>query len=188
MILQIFGLALIIHLIATDFTYKKGNQLVLLKESNYYDIIHHNFKDYSSFHYYKNFITLLFVIPFLFHLDKLKLIPKQIFFIIPILIILRALFTSVTIFPATRTNGPNETDNFNFFNYFIGDNHDRMFSGHVCFAVLLSYFMFSLNILPLLIIILLNLIHAFIIVVTRSHYTIDVLNSSIITLLLVINF
>lgn len=192
--LFIFILILIIHLIATDFTYKKGNQLVLLNESNYYDIIHHNFKDYSSFHYYKNLITFLFVVPFLFNLDKLTYVPNKLLYIIPTLIILRSIFTSVTIFPATRTNGPNQEQqkqHINFFNYFVGDNHDRMFSGHICFAVILSYLMFytgifSVTTVPLISIILLNIIHAFIIVVTRSHYTIDVLNSSIITLLLLV--
>jgi hypothetical protein len=178
-------LSILIHFLATDFTFNKGSELTLLTKENYYDIIHHNFKDYSAFHYTKNAITASFILPFLFNLEKTKSIEGQSLLLIPLLIIIRSLFTSVTIFPATRENGPNDDQNqFSFLNYFIGDNYDRMFSGHISFAVVLSYLATKLNLVSLPLIVIANLIHAFVIVVTRSHYTIDVLNSGLITFLL----
>ena len=183
--------AILVHFVATDFTYTNGNKLKLLTKDNYYDIIHHNFKDYSAFHYAKNIVTGLFILPFIFNLHAISKIQQKFFLIIPLLVIIRSLFTSVTIFPATRENGPNDTasKDISFFDYFFGDNYDRMFSGHICFAVTASFLVFNLgifstNTLNLTLIGLINLIHAFIIVVTRSHYTIDVLNSGIITYLL----
>lgn len=188
--LTLILLVVVIHILATEFTYNKGSKLTLLTKDNYYDIIHHNFEDYSAFHYTKNIITGSFLLPFLFNLDKVRLdLFKDILKIVPLIIILRSLFTSVTIFPATRENGPNNEKNKNipnvpFIDYFIGDNYDRMFSGHISFSIILSYLAIKLNLVTLPLIILANLIHAFVIVVTRSHYTIDVLNSSIITYLL----
>lgn len=188
--LHLIATAIVIHFLATNFTYTKGSQLELLTENNYYDIIHHNFKDYSAFHYTKNVITGLFVLPFLFNLNKLRSISNSmsLLFLIPLLIIIRSLFTSVTIFPATRENGPNANENtlkeISFIDHFFGDNYDRMFSGHISFAIVLSYISIKLNLVSLPLIIIANLIHAFVIVVTRSHYTIDVLNSGLITFLL----
>lgn len=184
---HLIATSILIHFLATDFTFNKGSELTLLTKENYYDIIHHNFKDYSAFHYTKNAITASFILPFLFNLEKIKSIEGQSLLLIPLIVVIRSLFTSVTIFPATRENGPNDQTQktkFSFLNYFIGDNYDRMFSGHISFAVVLSYLAIKLNLVSLPLIIIANLIHAFIIVVTRSHYTIDVLNSGLITFLL----
>jgi hypothetical protein len=185
-IVVLIVLALALHLFVTQFTYKKGSELELLTKENYYDIIHHNFADYTKYHYTKNWITALFVIPFLL---RPRLLSK-IIWIIPLILIIRSVFTSVTIFPATRENNHNlklKKPPQTLIDYIIGDNFDRMFSGHIAFAVISSYFFLtqiSQTPLSLALTVGLNLIHAFIIVVTRSHYTIDVLNSGVITYLI----
>lgn len=179
-------ISLIIHIFATDFTLNKGKGIVKIEESNYYDIVHHSFKDLSEYHYIKNFLTLGIIIPILFY--PRKEVFFDLFKIIPIIIIIRSVLTSVTIFPSVRNGGDiQRTDTF--LDYFIGDNHDRMFSGHVSFTTLISYLLIKWNYvnipsLSLVFLFLYNIIHAFIIIVTRSHYTIDVLNSMIITFLL----
>lgn len=184
--------ALIIHFLTTSFTYNKGKEIEKINKNQYFDVIQHNFGNYSQFHYLKNIITLSILIPFIIFHSKSKLygVLGDILVYIPILIIIRSVLTSVTILPSDRSYEIKETNTL--LDYFIGDNNDRMFSGHVLFFTFLSYLLIKWNYLTItplniLLLFLMNIFHAFIIVVTHSHYTIDVFNSFIITILLVTN-
>ncbi len=181
---KVLAIALFFHIISTMYTYNKGETLEKMNINNYFDIIHHNFKDYSQYHHLKNLLTLFIFIPLIIYHSPYKLngVFSDLLKILPIIIIVRSILTSATIFPSVRKEEIPKTHYF--LDYFIGDNHDRMFSGHVSFAILISYLLLKWNYTNSLnLLIIFNLIHAFIIVVTRSHYTIDVLNSAIITLL-----
>lgn len=184
------GISLLFHVFATIFTYTKGESLRKIDSTNYYDIIQHSFPDYSQYHHIKNGITLLILLPFVLFWSKSKLsgIIDDLVVILPIIIIVRSILTMVTILPSVRESEIPKTHHF--LDYFIGDNHDRMFSGHVALVFLLSFLLIKWNYIHLngqIVLgglIVYNIIHAFIVIVTRSHYTIDVLNSLLITYLL----
>lgn len=66
-----------------------------------------------------------------------------------------------------------------------GGCYDKMFSGHFAFGYALSLLYYKFNIItniPLLV--LLNILNAFIIICSKSHYTIDVLTSFIVVTLI----
>jgi hypothetical protein len=176
-------LSLLIHIVATKWTYNVGKKITKIQMENYYDIIQHNFPDYSEYHYLKNLITLSPLAILFIPNGNFQFLLRDFFSILPILIVLRSILTVVTIFPSVRKHSIQKTGSF--LDFFIGDNHDRMFSGHVSFIVLLSFLLlkwgYVSNVTPL---VLFNVFHAFVIVATRSHYTIDTLNSGIITTLI----
>jgi hypothetical protein len=177
------GISIIIHILATVFTYNKGESLRKIDKTNYYDIIQHSFPDYSQYHHIKNAVTLAIILPFIFFYNSRKLVSifNDLLTILPIIIITRSILTSVTILPSVRESHIPKTHHF--LDYFIGDNHDRMFSGHVSLVFLLSYMLIKWNYIPFGFggLVVYNIIHAFIVIVTRSHYTIDILNSLLIT-------
>lgn len=181
------AISMLIHIIATKWTYNIGKTVTKIQMENYYDIIQHNFPDYSEYHYLKNIITISPLGFLLIPNPNFQFLLKDFFLILPILIIVRSILTVVTIFPSVRKHSIPKTNSF--LDLFIGDNHDRMFSGHVSFFVLISFLLIKWGYVSnLLTVVLLNIIHAFVIVVTRSHYTIDVLNSGVITFLICKNF
>lgn len=189
----------IVHLKAMEFVYKTGTAFYTLPNKKckdvdeVWDILHMNFKNYSEYNYTKNWYMLLFILP-LVHKLVLSNISNEFFkeFVLKFLIIifLRSLTIIATILPKNTAVEvvPDEYGNLSLFDKTIGGGcYDKMFSGHFAFGLLLTLLMFKHNIVEtntmnIVFFSILNIIHLFILGVTRSHYTMDMIVSLYVTL------
>lgn len=195
----IITIIVICHLKAMEFVYKTGTKFYGLgekgecKKDDVWDILHSNFKNYSSYNYTKNWYMLVFFIPILYGMLNSNISSefiKEFALKFLIIIFLRSFTITATILPK-NTNAeviPDKYGNLSLFDKTIGGGcYDKMFSGHFAFGVLLTLLMFKYNILGMSILnimlfIILNAFHLFILGVTRSHYTMDMIVSLYVTL------
>lgn len=105
----------------------------------------------------------------------------------PVIFIIRGICSNVTILPKDKTC---DDSKFGFNNLFLGHCYDKIFSGHFATTIMLSLILFTRNILGIIPLFLFNLINAFLILATRSHYTIDLIVSIfvVVTLYSIKNF
>lgn len=146
-----------------------------------YDIIINNTPDLSKYHYLINYIMILLIIPFLINPQLQYFI--SIFKYISIILFFRAITTCVTILPHCIMNKCNIEKN-NFFQYIFGHCNDKIFSGHTSISLILVYLIYKYqlvnnNLLPFFIFI--QVLITFLLVITRGHYTIDILLGYFIT-------
>ena len=178
--------AIVLHFLCTRFVWKTGTMHYTTNNStNIYDIIHNNTPDYSRFNYTKNWYLLLFIIPVVLNAG---LITSSIVleFVIKfcIILIFRSIFMVTTILP--KQNGCS-VKNLGLFDMTIGGTcYDKILSGHFAFGLLLTLIMFKYDFVKpkyYYYFVVLNVIHAIILTVTRSHYTLDVILALCVTLI-----
>lgn len=96
--------------------------------------------------------------------------------------LLRSVFTHLTILPKIKKCDDSE---FTLYNMIMGHCYDKIYSGH--FVIIMLFALCALHAYPninLLLTIISLIIYAIMIIATRSHYTIDIAVSVIISLLL----
>lgn len=98
--------------------------------------------------------------------------------LILILFLIRAVLVVVTVMP-----GHDECEKSNF-SFLPGHCFDKIFSGHTACFFLLTLIYHKYKIINIQQLVIANIIFSILIVATRSHYTVDVLLSYIITILL----
>lgn len=191
----IVTIIILTHLKAMEFVYRTGTAFYggneKCKKDDVWDILHANFKNYSKYNYTKNFYMIVFFIPLIYNIFKVsdKLV-KEFLLKFLIIIFLRSITIISTILPKNTSVEvkPDKYGNLSLFDKTIGGGcYDKMFSGHFAFGLLLTLLMFKYNIvenniLNILLFILLNAVHLFILGVTRSHYTMDMIVSLYVTL------
>lgn len=179
--------AIVLHFLCTSFVWQRGTLYYANnKSTDIYDIIHNNTPDYSRFNYTKNWYLILFIIPFVLNIN---LITSSIVieFVIKfcIILIFRSIFMVTTILP--KQNGC-DVKSLGLFDMTIGGTcYDKIISGHFSFGLLLTLMMFKYNFVKpkhYFYFIILNVIHAIILTVTRSHYTLDVILALFVTLII----
>jgi hypothetical protein len=188
-----------VHLKAMEFVYRTGTDFYTLPNNKckntdeVWDIIHMNFKNYSQYNYTKNWYMVLFAVPLIHKLvtDNIKSdFFKEFILKFLIIIFLRSLTIMATILPKNTPVEviPDEYGNLSLFDKTIGGGcYDKMFSGHFAFGLLLTLLMFKYeiietNALNIGLFSFLNILHLFILGVTRSHYTMDMIVSLYVTL------
>jgi hypothetical protein len=180
------AITIICHLYAMKFAWTKGTKHYNDKLIHVYDIIHSNFKDYTKYNYTKNWYLLVFILPIILNIYKLnsKIIDEYLLGFC-LLILIRSLMIICTILP--RQNNCKVTK-LKIFNKTIGGTcYDKMFSGHFAFGFFTTLLLFKNNIIDStfsnkLLFLIFNAIHFYIIGITRSHYTIDIIVSAFITI------
>ena len=183
---------LIVHLKSMEFVYKTGTEFYgkkKCKKGDIWDIIHSNFSDYSQYNYTKNWYLILFILPLVFNKIQIDFVKE---FVVKFLIIvfLRSITIASTILPKNTKAEvkPDKYGNLSLFDKTIGGGcYDKMFSGHFAFGLLLTLLLFKYNILEnnwfnMILFVCINAIHLFILSVTRSHYTMDMIVSLYVTL------
>lgn len=181
----------VIHTVATQFVWKKGTQVYTknecLSNNRIYDIIHDNVEDLSMYNYTKNWYLLVFLVPYLINFGSVQhFVYRDITVKLCLIIILRSLTIGTTILPKS---GKCEVENLNAFHLTIGGTcYDKMFSGHFAFGLLMTLVAFKYNLLNssatnVVGAIIVNALHFLIIAATRSHYTMDIVVSVYVTLL-----
>ena len=186
---------LFLHITAMDFVYKKGKKFYRKSNIKIWDIIHSNFDDYSRFNYAKNMYLLLFLVPILFNLSKISVesfisFISEFFYKFMIIVFLRSLTIAATIFPKNCKFKVKKSKNIwsKIYNKIIcGGCYDKIFSGHMSFGLLLTLLLFKynfleLNVLNTLLFTIINVIHVLILGVTRSHFTVDMIVATYVTL------
>lgn len=103
-----------------------------------------------------------------------------------LVVLLRSVTSLVTILPKHPTC-VSPKDSLSLKNRVLGHCYDLIFSGHMSFGLVATTCLFGAGIIPrtwqdTLIWALINAAHAFILIATRSHYTVDVVLSVIISL------
>ena len=145
-----------------------------------YDLSHKYLPDYSDYKIYKiigdSYVSLFIFILFL---SDYKAGIDYITYYIPI-ILLRCIMINSTILPKNKKCNENYS--------LIHGCYDKIFSGHFATLFLATFIFYKYNIIKnIYLLFIINLINAFIILSTRSHYTIDLLVSIIVVLLFYTN-
>lgn len=129
--------------------------------------------------YYPHIINTLVLIPVLYMwIMGYNTSTVQFFKLILTLYFLRAITTIATILPKDKQCNDKE---YTLYNMFDGHCYDKIFSGHfgvVCVALLILYYNHGISIYflaPYAVLV------AYLIIATRSHYTVDILISAFVS-------
>jgi hypothetical protein len=195
----IIPLALFVHFWSTKFVWNTGTrhykQLQRSESTNIkdnqkdnqeyiYDIVHFNTRDYSEYNYSKNWFLLAFLIPMFINFERVNTqFLKELVVKFCLILIIRSVMMMSTILPRQRGC---EVKSLGLFNYTIGGTcYDKMFSGHFAFGLLLTLLILRYNIVDgvysMYYFIIINTLHFFILTITRSHYTVDLLVAILVT-------
>ena len=147
-----------------------------------YDICHTYLPDYGKYEIIGN-LYIIFIVLFVFlKPSHTVLILFELFaYLVPIYFV-RSILTLVTVLPKSS---PCVYDPLTAF--MNGGCYDKIFSGHTASVFILTLLLNKYNIISIPVLILLNFINVLIILLTRTHYTIDVVVSFLICYLMYIH-
>jgi hypothetical protein len=184
-----------------EFVYRTGTKFYTVdkidlknpkcKNDDVWDLLHSNFNNYSQYNYTKNWYMIVFFIPLLYKIHNISSeFIKEFLLKFLFIIFLRSITIITTILPKNTSVEvkPDKYGNLSLFDKTIGGGcYDKMFSGHFAFGLLLTLLLFKynfieLNTLNITLFSILNIVHLFILSVTRSHYTMDMIVSLYVTL------
>jgi hypothetical protein len=143
-----------------------------------FDLGHTFLPDFHEIHSIVNVIPLCLFGFVLFQSDATALL-KEIFLFLVIIFFIRALTTLSTILPKHERCVEPDT-----LSLFLGRGcYDKIFSGHMSFVTIFSLVLLGHDSISLIAFIALNSVQALLILLTRAHYTVDILLAFVITYL-----
>ena len=138
-----------------------------------YDILHENFWHIDKFEYASDIIALILIITLII-LD-INMFYNYLGFIIVILII--RIFTNIlTILPKNNLCVTETGLSIR------GKCYDKLFSGHVSSVFIASLLLYKNNYINIILLVLINLINSLFIILSRNHYTIDIVMAFFVSL------
>jgi hypothetical protein len=150
-------------------------------DTRVYDLCHTYLPNYEKYEFIGN-IYIIIILLFVFKSSKyISIIFDLIAFIIPIYFI-RSILTLITVLP--KSSECNYNQSFAFIN---GGCYDKIFSGHSAFLFILTLLLNKYKIINFATLIILNIINVSIILLTRTHYTIDVIVSFLVCYIIYTN-
>lgn len=172
-------------------TFKNGNdfyqQRVSDKKTNpkVFDIAHKYFPDLTDNPYLLIVLNTIVVLsPFIVHYGMgYKILDEYIYYFL-IIYFVRMIMMNVTILPKIKSCNID----FDLISLFNGHCYDKIFSGHFASIFLLVLIIYKNNIytnIPVLSIF--SIFNALLILLTRSHYTIDIIVASIVVMFVYFN-
>jgi hypothetical protein len=167
-IIIIFGLNYWCHLIGTDFYKDHPTDYTI------HDLLHSVLPDLHDYHIIIDIIGIIVIIPAFLYFNQELTIEFLTKFLIIMLI--RAFTIVSTVLPKFERCDTT----FDIRNFLLGGCYDKIFSGHTAFTLLIVLVAYNFNLLDnnkLLILGIFQLIYAFLIIITRAHYSVDVLLS-----------
>lgn len=191
-----------VHILAMSFVFYKGTKFYKKKtqtsslstlETPIWDIIHSNFTDYSVFNYSKDIYLIVFFLPIIFNLQNISIIYiYEFFWKFMILIFLRSFTIISTILPRNsklkvKINKKTNMWTLLYHRTIGGGMYDKIYSGHSSFGLLATLLLFKYNFLEtntfnVSLLVFLNVLHFFMIGITRAHYTVDIIVAIYVTL------
>lgn len=186
-----------VHISAMSFVFYKGTKFYkkkkiknrsLLKSKRHtpiWDIIHSNFADYSVFNYSKDIYLIVFFLPVIFNLQNISIVYLyEFFWKFMILIFLRSFSIISTILPRNsklkvKINKKTDFWTVLYHRTIGGGCYDKIYSGHAAFGLLATFLIFKYNFLEMntfnmTLFAILNVLHFFMITITRAHFTVDI--------------
>ena len=173
-------LYIIFHVLLNINVQKNGNQFYLNREKNnktrskVFDILHKYIPENENLEWVTHIILCIMILPLFIKNDS------QLYFDLVILLILinliRDITINLTILPKNKTCKIEHPTNIP--QHIVGSCYDKIFSGHFAFVFILSLLYYSNSLItsiPLLVCI--NLINSYFLLLSRSHYTIDIVVS-----------
>jgi hypothetical protein len=145
-------------------------------ESKIFDFIHEITPDLQAYEKLVNVIPVLLLAVLIFVPGKIWLV-EEFFAKLLLIFFIRALTIFTTVLPKHEKCNRR----FTWKNCFTGQCYDKVFSGHTAFVFLLSLLLLREKILSFWMFAIINLVEITIILLTRSHYTIDVILALVIT-------
>ena len=138
-----------------------------------YDILHENCAHVDKFEYASDIILLILII-ILIILD-VNMFYNYLGFIIVIFII-RIFVNMLTILP--KNNLCSTSNSFSF----RGGCYDKLFSGHFSSVFIATLLLYKNNYINIILLVLINLINSLFIILSRNHYTIDIVMAFFVSL------
>ena len=164
------------HVYMNSYAQKAGNDFYTYQEgepeNRVYDILHENLPDEHKLEWLINAVFAASLIPLLLHFN-MKFITEYLGLMLTVYI-LRDITINLTILPKHEKCELTE----GISTHINGSCYDKIFSAHFAAVFILSILYYSYKYItnvPLLV--LWNLMNALIIILTRAHYTIDVVVS-----------
>lgn len=161
--------------ISNYYTLVNGEQHYSDQDCELYDLFHKILPDLHNYHYMIDLISLTAIISLFFLANETFITEFLTKFIL--IMFIRAFTIFVTILPKNDVC----KHSFGWREYFLGGCYDKIFSGHTSFILLLTLLYFREHIIDLVPLLGINLINIFMILATRSHYTVDVLLAVFVT-------
>jgi hypothetical protein len=143
-----------------------------------FDLVHYFLPDLHAHKWLVNLLPLTLLV-FIFLQNNSTSIFKKAIFLLIVILFIRALTTLSTILP--KHEACVEPDLFTLM--LGGGCYDKVFSGHMSFVALFSLILLEQKNITLPIFAGLNLLQAAIILLARTHYTVDVILGFVITYL-----
>jgi hypothetical protein len=148
-------------------------------EDRVYDVFHEMLPNYEKYEFIGNvYICIVLLLVFLKPSLSFSIILDFISFIIPIYFI-RSILTLITVLP--KSSNCEYNLNMAFVN---GGCYDKIFSGHTAMVFILSLLLKKYKVIDFTGLIILNIINVSIILLTRTHYTIDIIVSFLVCVLM----
>ena len=141
-----------------------------------FDILHSITPDLQDYAVFNDTILVLTMISFLFVPNSVSIIKEFLGKFILIMFV-RALTIMSTILPKHERCSSEPT----WINMFKGQCYDKVFSGHTAFVMLATLIYLRENIISFPVFLGINLANIISIILTRSHYTIDIILAIVIT-------
>lgn len=158
----------------TGETYYKNRQEENKTNPKVYDIAHKYIPDLRKYQVYNHIFTFALLIPLL---KNVSVLEEYVSYWVPLFFV-RSIFNIVTILPKNKCCCVDNTKQFAF----VGGCYDKVFSGHFA-SVLLSMLLYhKYKWIPMSTSVALLSLNGLGILLTRSHYTIDLLVAFVTTM------
>ncbi len=151
-------------------------------EIRIYDLCHSHLPNYEKYEFIGNIYIVIVLLFVLWKPSKtISIVFDLIAFIIPIYFI-RSILTLINVLP--KSSECNYNPQLAWIN---GGCYDKIFSGHSAFLFILTLLLNKYKIINFAALIILNIINVSIILLTRTHYTIDIIVSFLVSYLMYSN-
>jgi len=145
------------------------------------DIIMNNSYDLSDIDYIINPLIIIFLLPYMNMTNYIYLIDYLKIF--SVIVGLRIITTTVTEIPSSNVKCTSMERGI--FKYVFGHCFDKIFSGHTAATLLLILIAYNKNIVTFdkyIILQILQILYAYLLIITHSHYSVDVILSYVIVI------
>ena len=164
-----------------DYIEHTGDNFYMNQSSHFptiYDILHEGLPHIPMLEHMSDVICIILLL-------SLVVLDRTMFYYFLGFILTIFIIRSVTIFVTVLPK--NKKCNVKYANMFRGGCYDKIFSGHFATGLLATLMLYSSNYISMLLLLFVNFLNALFIILSRNHYTIDIIVALFITLFVYTN-
>lgn len=165
-------LTIAVYTLANSFTYYLGNSQC--KQPPLHDVIHNILPNLSDYVHVRDWILMLFFIPFLWTKQK-KEFAEMLWSSFLLIVLVKAISIFFTYIPSSNPNCHEKN--------YLNHCHHNSTSGHASLCLMLIYYYVKFGVLNQSAYVLVAL-YCILIAMTRAHYTVDIFQGIIISYLI----